>query len=451
MTAEFSTPTTSDLACDGGTPVRTTPLPHEWCGAHHMGEEEVEAVARVIRARSPFRYYGPDLQGEVAQLEQEFAAYIGVPHALGVNSGTNALQVALGAMGIGPGDEVILPGYFWVATAAAVVRSGAIPVLVDSDDSFSIDPDLVEARITPRTRAIITVHMGGVIGRVRELVDVARKHDLYVLEDCAQACGASQNGVKAGAFGDMAIFSFQLNKHMTTGEGGMVVTKNEKLHRRAFAVHDLGYPRNDDGRLEFDDPTTQLWGIGARMSELTGAMARVQLRKVDTICASMRSAKNRIKETLADIPGLTARPIADPEGDGGSFLYLAFPDRDTSLRFLPALHAEGIQAAVGSLYPVHMDGWGLHIYYNIPSLCNKRGLGATGVWDLAENAGSQVAYDKGTCPHLDDLLERTIVLCIASALTDQDVADIQTAIAKVARHILRGRVQSCLLQRPQQP
>ncbi|OGV35115.1 MAG: hypothetical protein A2020_08105 [Lentisphaerae bacterium GWF2_45_14] len=424
------------LAINGGPPVRMKPLPQEWCGAHYMDEKEVEAVTRVLCAKSPFRYYGLDLQNEVFKLEKEFASYIGTKYALAVSSGTAALQVALGALGIGPGDEVILPGYFWVATVGAVVRSGAIPILADSDDTFSINPDQVEKKITGRTKAIITVHMGGVIGKVRELVAVARKHNLPVLEDCAQATGAFQKGTKAGAFGDIAIYSFQLNKHMTSGEGGMIVSNNEQLYRRAFAIHDLGYPRNANGRLEFNDSATQLWGIGCRMNELTGAVARVQLSKLDIICERMREAKNKIKKAISDIKGIRPRNVVDPKGDAGSFLLLTFEKRDISLRFVEALRAEGIIADKGGMYPVHMDDWGLHIYYNVPSLVNKRGLSMKSVWELKENSQSDVSYSKGACPYLDSLLERTIIICIASTLNDSDIDDIIKAVRKIAEMIL---------------
>jgi len=423
------------LAIDGGTPVRTEPLPQEWCGAHYMDAEEIDAVVRVCRSKTLFRYYGLDLQNEVSKLEDEFASYLGRRYALAVSSGTAALQVALGALGIGPGDEVLVPGYFWGATVGAVVRSGAIPVLVDCDESFSMDPDDAARKITPRTKAILVVHMGGVIGRIDDLLALARRHGLPVVEDSAQACGASQRGVKAGALGDLAIFSFQMNKHMTSGEGGMVVTNDRRLFDRSFAVHDLGYPRNEAGRLVLDDPASQLWGIGCRMSELAAAVARVQLRKLDRIVGAMRTAKNRIKEALAGT--LTFRTVLDPAGDGGSFLMTIFPTREQSLRFTEAIRAEGIVAAKDGLYPIHMDQWGLHIYYNVASLVNKRGIAAVSPWELAENrASAGVSYAKGTCPRLDDLLGRTMLMCVASVLTERDVEDIITAYRKVAAAIL---------------
>jgi len=419
------------LAINGGAPVRSRPLPQEWCGAHYMDELESEAAARVCASKTLFRYYGLDLQNEVAQLENEFAAYIGVRYALAVSSGTGALQVALGALGVGPGDEVLVPGYFWVSTVGAVVRAGAIPVLVDCDATFSMDPQDAARKITPRTRVILIVHMGGVIGRVTEIVALARRHNLKVVEDCAQAAGASQKGVKAGAFGDMAIFSFQMNKHMTSGEGGMVVTNSENLYHRAFAIHDLGYPRNDAGRLVMDDPSLQLWGIGCRMSELTAAVARVQLTKLDRITSAMRSAKLTVKRALAGT--LTFREVLDPAGDAGSFLMTVFPTREASLKFTAALRAEGVVAGEGGMYPIHMDDWGLHIYYNVASLVNKRGISGVSPWQMAENrASADVSYAKGTCPHLDDRISRTMIFCVASNLTDADVRDIIAAYQKVA-------------------
>jgi 8-amino-3,8-dideoxy-alpha-D-manno-octulosonate transaminase len=423
--------TTEKLAIDGGTAVRKKPLPQEWPGAHFMDNLETEAAARVCRSKTLFRYYGLDLQNEVSKLEEEFAAYVGTKYALAVSSGTAALQVALGALGVGPGDEVLIPGFFWLAVAGSVVRSGAIPVLVDGDDTFEMDPGQIAGKITPRTKAMIVVHMCGVIGRITETVAIARRHGVKVIEDCAQASGASQHGVRAGAFGDVAIFSFQMNKHMTSGEGGMVVTNDLELSRRAFAIHDLGYARNDEGRLVFDDPTLQLWGIGCRMSELTASVARVQLRKLDRITGAMRASKYRVKQALEG--RLTFREVIDPEGDAGSFLLTILPTPEQSVRFTEALRAEGIAAAAGGSYPTQLEQFGLHLYYNVASLVNKRGLSRVSPWQLAENrASAGVSYAKGSCPHLDDLFSRTVLLCVASILTDQDVEDIIEAYGKVA-------------------
>jgi dTDP-4-amino-4,6-dideoxygalactose transaminase len=263
------------LAINGGTPVRTVPLPLEFPGIHHMGEEEITAALRVLRSRSPFRYYGVDLQGEVQAFEAEFASFLGVTHCLATNSGTGSLHVALAALGVGPGQEVIVPAYMWVSVVAAVVNLGAIPRLADIDVTFCLDPAAEEAKITPRTSGIIAVHMSGAPANIEAIKKVAQKHGRFLLEDCAQCAGGSVNGKKVGTFGDMAIFSFQMNKNMTSGEGGCVVTNDERLYNRAVACHDTGYARDSDGRAILDRLDLCLWGRGYRLDELRASILRV--------------------------------------------------------------------------------------------------------------------------------------------------------------------------------
>ncbi len=200
------------LAIDGGTPVRTEPLPLEFPGVHHMDAEEVEAAARVVRSRSLFRYYGIELQKEVETFESEFARFLDVSHVVAVSSGTAALSVALAALGVGPGQEVIVPAYMWVSVAAAVVNRGAIPVLADIDDTFCIDPKLLEERVSGKTTGIIVVHMSGAPADIQAIRKIADRRKLFLLEDCAQCIGGSVDGKRVGTFGDMGIFSFQITK-----------------------------------------------------------------------------------------------------------------------------------------------------------------------------------------------------------------------------------------------
>lgn len=418
-------------------------LPQEWPGAHYYDQEEEEAVARVARSHSPFRFYGPDLQGEVDHFESEFAEYIGVRHCLGVSSGTAALQVALSAMGVGPGDEVLLPGYFWVSTVSAVVRSGAIPRLVDVDASFSLDPEDLERKISSRSRVVIMVHMGGVIGNVSRVSDICQKHGLLLLEDCAQAGGAGQFGKRAGSYGAMSIFSFQLNKNFTSGEGGAVVTDSRELYDRAFAIHDLGYCRREDGRLEFDDPNYRLWGIGCRMNEFIAAVLRAQLRKLDVILTEMRDTKHRIVRMLASCEGIRTREIPDPAGEGGGFLKMIFDDRALSHQFLEALVEHGITVKEGGLNPVHMTEWGLHIYYNVTSLVHKSSIcGHHPVWEWKENSwASGIEYKKGTCPALDSYVERTVLFCIPSKLSENQKEMILAAFENTCTNLNLKKTQ----------
>jgi dTDP-4-amino-4,6-dideoxygalactose transaminase len=407
-------------------------LPQEWPGIHYIGEEEIEAVTNVLKNQSPFRFYGPKPTFEARKFEQEFAQYIGMNYCVTVSNGTTALQVALSALEVGPGDEVIMPGYFWVSTAGAVVRSGAIPVLADVDDSFSMDPGDLEKKISPRTKAVIIVHMGGVIGEINKIASICKSKKIPLIEDCAQAAGTSQFGKMAGSFGDISIFSFQINKNMTCGEGGAVLTHDKHLYERAFGIHDTGYIKDSEGDFVLDQPELQLWGIGCRISDLAAAMARVQLKKLPTIIDHMREFKHELVEIISKYKGLRSRKIADPSGESGGFLKMTFGNREKSYQFKELLLKNGIHVADKGFYPIHMDEWGLHIYYNLPSLVHKRpSMGSRSVWELSENRfAHDYTYDKGTLPYLDSLIERTVIFCIASNLNNEHKQVIRDAFKK---------------------
>lgn len=427
------------LAIDGGTPVRSEPLPLEFPGIHHMGEEELDAAKRLLTSRSLFRYYGIDLRHEVDQFESEFASFIGVKHALAVSSGTGALQTALSALGVGPGQEIIVPAYMWVSVVAAVVNQGAIPVLADIDETFCMAPAQLERQITDRTKGVIVVHMSGAPANIRAIRDITRKRGLFLLEDCAQCNGGTVDGQRVGSFGDMAAFSFQMNKNMTAGEGGCVVTNDDRLYRRAFACHDLGYARDEGGRLIFTDPDLCLWGKGYRLDELRGALLRVQLRKLPRIIENMRRSKYRIRKALEKFSQVNLRRIVDTKGDTGCFLITSFADAATAKRLNQALRAEGIVTSPQGVSNVVMTDWGLHLYYNIASLVKQTSVDGRGFpWKLAENAGSKVCYDKGTCPVADSLFERSVILPIPSCLTKRDEDDIIHAFDKVIVALLPG-------------
>jgi 8-amino-3,8-dideoxy-alpha-D-manno-octulosonate transaminase len=412
-------------------------LPQEWPGTHYLGQEEIDAVTRVLKAKSPFRYYGPDPQFEARQLEAELAAFIGVSHCVAVSNGTTALQVALSALDVGPGDEVIMPGYFWVSTVGAVVRSGAIPVLADIDKSFYLDPDDLEKKISERTKVVIVVPMGGVIGQISKIADICRTRGIKLLEDCAQAAGASQFGKMAGSFGDISILSFQINKNMNAGEGGAVLMNNPDLYKKAFAIHDTGYDKDESGDFILNDEKKQFWGIGCRMSDITAAVARKQLKKLPEITKAMRVFKNELKEILSEYDGPVLRHVEDPEGDSGGFLKMTFKDRRTAYEFKDALIANGIEVEQGGFYPIHMEQWGLHIYYNNPSLVNKRAsMGRYSVWELSENSFARdYSYQKGTLPKLDAYVERTVFFCIASKLTEVQKDVIRNAFVNTCEQL----------------
>ncbi|NUN92305.1 MAG: aminotransferase class V-fold PLP-dependent enzyme [Verrucomicrobiae bacterium] len=422
------------LALHGGPPVRRRPLPLEFPGAHFYGREERLLTRRVLRARSPFRYYGFARPEMTERFEKEFAQFLGMPHALAVSSGTAALTAALMALGVGPGSEVVLPGYLWVSPVSAVVRLGAIPVLVDVDRSFCLDPEDLRRKLTSRTRAVIMIHMSGSTGRVAEVAALCRRRGIPLIEDVAQAVGASVRGRKLGSFGDLSTFSFQLNKNMTSGEGGAICARTLRLHRRAQAAHDLGYPRTRAGRLDLSNRALTSWGIGARMSEMTAALALAQLRKLPRICAAMRVRKRSLKALLKDIPGLEFRRIDDPTGDSGNFLITIFPTPAKAAFWVKALRAEGIVTARQGMSNIRMTDWGMHIYHHIPALVMRAAVSdGNNPWNDSRNRSSVGrTYGKGTLPECDDLISRSSLLCIPPTLTRRDLIEISAAFHKVA-------------------
>ena len=420
------------LAIHGGAPARTKPLPLEFPGVFGMGAAEIKAATAVLRAKSPFRYYGLDLQKETERFETEFARFIGTRYAVAVGSGTGALHTALSALAVGPGQEVIVPAYLWVSVVAAVVNLGAIPVLADIDESFSLNPLEVEKRITPKTTGIILVHMSGAPGNAKAIRDIAKRRGLFLLEDCAQCAGGSVDGQKVGSFGDIGIFSFQMNKNMTAGEGGCLVTNDLKLYQRAEACHDLGYARDGSGRLVMDSPDLWLWGRGYRMDELRAAVLRVQLRKLPGVVRAMHRSKYRIRAALGKFPEAQLRKMVDPKGDTGCFLIATYRDAETAKRVCQALRAEGLTTFPQGLSNLVMTDWGLHLYYNICSLVNRGSVDGRGFpWNIPANAGLGGSYAKGTCPVADGLFERSVLLPIPSCLTRCDEDDIIRAFEKV--------------------
>lgn len=386
-------------------------FPREFPGVHYYDGAEEEAALRVIRNHSPFRYYGASFLAEADNLEKEFAQILGRSYAQAVASGTSGLAASLAALEIGPGQEVLIPGFMWVATVGTVVRSGAIPVLVEMDDTFNMDPTDLDRKITPRSSLIVSVHMCGVPCNMPAINQVAKSHGLKVLEDCAQANGGSFGGKKVGTFGDMAVFSFQMNKNITAGEGGIVVTDDERCYLRANAAQDLGVPWK--GGMPVQDSDISLWGQGTRMSELTAAVVRAQLPKLPRIVSAMRSSKQRIKAAVADLPGISFRRVLDPDGDTGPFIITLFGSPATAAAFAAAAAEIGLPAT-------HMPNYGLHIYYNIKALVEKRSNSPDGYpWTHPANADLIRDYSKDALPATDALLDRAVALPVPSMMDEE--------------------------------
>ena len=385
--------------------------PREFPGVYWLDEKEEQAVLDVLQSRSPFRYYGLRTPVHVARLEEQARQVYGVKYALAVNSGSGALMIAMSALGVGPGCEVIVPTYLWPATVSAAVCHNAIPVLCEVNDSFTLDPADLEEKITPRTKLIVPVHMSGAASAMDQIMEVAQRHSIAVLEDCAQANGGTFQGKKLGTFGDIGIYSFQMNKNATAGEGGLIVTDNEQLYLKALAAHDLGVPWINN--LPDAECGVALWGQGRRMSELCGAVANVQLEKLPGIVKHMRASKQRLKSMLADVEGLGFRRLHDEQGDSGPFMILMLEDEVRAVAVCEQMKQAGLHNAV------RLTDYGLHIYYNIPALVQKTPLSAAGnPWSLPQNSESVYRYNKGVCPQSDALFARSILLAIPSRLTE---------------------------------
>jgi len=403
--------------------------PCEFPGAYWLDEHEDRAVLDVLHNGSLFRYYGLGEPGYVDAFEAAAREFYGAEYALAVNSGTGALIAAMTALGIGPGCEVIVPAFMWVATVGAVVQCNAVPVLCEVDESFSMDPADLAGKITPRTKLIVPIHMAGASCDMDAIMRLANRHGIAVLEDCAQCNGGRFNGRMVGTFGQAGIFSLQLNKNMTCGEGGLLITDDEKLYNRAFSAHDMGLVRVE-GRLATPESYAIAWGGGRRMGELCGAVASVQIAKLPRIVEHMRASKGRIKAMLEGTGGLEFRKLNDPDGDTGAFLIVILQDEAKASTVAEKMKESGLHNVF------RVAEYGLHIYSNIPSLVQKVPLSPAGnPWSLTENAESVYDYHKGACPRSDDLFARSILIPIPSRLTEGQenlAAEILTSAADSA-------------------
>jgi dTDP-4-amino-4,6-dideoxygalactose transaminase len=372
-------------------------------GMELVGEEEIREVLEVLQSGYLYRYQvGQDarFQGKVLKLEQEMARRSQVRHALAVNSGTTALLVALVGLGVGPGDEVIVPGFTFVASISSIVYAGAVPVLGEVDRTLNLDPEDVKNKITPRTRAIMAVHMMGNPARLNELKAVADEHDLFLIEDCAQAFGASYKGLPIGSMGHVGTFSFNVFKTVTSGDGGMIITDDQDLYRRCFAFHDQGHAPLRDGVELGKRP---FLGLDFRYTELQAAVLLAQIRKVPSMLDHLRANKQRFKSAIAGLPGLEFREVIDPQDEIGTMLTVILPTSEVARRIANDLDTTVIAEA----------GW--HVYSNMEHLLEKRVVNPVGCPfscpHYAERGG-QIRYWKGMLPQTDDLLARAMNISI---------------------------------------
>ncbi len=411
------------LAAEGGTPVRKQPLRADFFGTQYYDDKERRELMDVLETRRPFRWYGtgstPPMK--VSTFEKEFAQRMQTRYALAVTSGTAALQCAMAALKIGPGDEVILPAWTWYSCYNAIVLAGGLPVFAEIDESFNIDPDDIERHITPQTKAIIAVHLQGNPADLDRILPIAKKHNLKVLEDCAQSVGADYKGRPVGSYGDIAIFSLQLNKTITAGEGGAVVSSNPGLFEGAARFHDLGSLRPLHEKVVGQVQLDWFAGTNFRLNEFSGGVLLAQLRKLDTIVAAVRANARRVYAGIRDIPGIQLRKLPDPAGELGSAVYLGFDSPERCQRFVAAMKAENVPVAppAGSA--------------NLPvSPYIEKKATVHPAWPTFTSArGRAIQYGPKCCPRTTDILSRYAGPLLDPKFTRADTDDIVAAIRKV--------------------
>ncbi len=392
-------------------------------GFEVFGDEEKKEVMSVFDTGVLFRYeFAEQRQGiyKVREFEEKFAAYCGAKYAQAVTSGTAALKVAMAALGIGPGDEVITQGFTFVATWEAIFDVGAVPIFTEIDDTLNMDPADLENKITDKTKLIIPVHMLGSATRIEEIMSVAAKHGIPVLEDTAQAPGASLNGKKMGSFGICGTFSFDPVKTMTTGEGGMIVTDDEELWRNMSEYHDHGHDhaekpggRGADGR--------RFIGFNYRMMEIQGAIGLAQLAKLDGIIAEQKKNKSKMRAAVSELSGVTFRNQLDDAGDSATFLVFSLPTAEQA-RTVNTILAEN---GGGAVYFAD-NSW--HYYPEWEHLLAGSTVSKSG-WPFKTPDGKRrVIYDPILLPQSAKILDRTLVYQVPVKLSEERLAQISAAV-----------------------
>ena len=394
---------------------------------YRYGQEEIDAASRVLRSGHWFRYGDPaggHLQ-EAARFEQELSRWMKADHACFTSSGTSALMCCYAALGLGPGDEVIIPGYTWIASATAALAMGVIPVIVDIDESLMIDPEAIERAITPRTRAIDPVHMNGFAADMDAVMAIARRHNLAVIEDACQACGGLwTGGRKLGAIGEMGAFSFNYYKTISCGDGGAFITNDRSSFERGLILH--------DGGVVFRDHASELQvepycGLNLRGSEILAAIMRVQLSRLSGIIADMHAVRARILAQLGDgRDGLTPIPLngGDETGTGG-YMGFRFGDPAAARSFTAALNARHVHGL--SAYRAITNS--RHVYANWTPVLEKRGSYAPARDPFRHPLNAHApAYAPNMLPRTLAILERTVLVPVNPDWTPAQADDVAAAI-----------------------
>lgn len=361
-------------------------------GSFVFGEAEKKELLEVVEGWYLFRYGDENTDGythKVVDFENTLKDVMGAKYAVATNSGTSSLLASLVALGIGAGDEVIVPGYTFIASISSIMLMGAIPVLAEIDESLTMDPTKIEALITPKTKAIMPVHMLGNPCQLDKICEIAKKHNLFVIEDCCQAVGASYKGKRCGTIGDIGAFSLNIFKTISSGDGGAVITNNDTYYERAFGYHDQGHKPNRTG-VEIGNRS--FIGMNMRMNELTGAVALAQTRRLDEILGTLRAKKAKLKGLLAGLPHISFRTIND-EGECATLLTILFDTKELAEKFCEKTGGR----------PIAYSGW--HVYNNMEQVLNK-------LMPVKTMNVNDRTYAKHMLPQTDSILDRAVNISV---------------------------------------
>lgn len=374
-----------------------------------MGSEEIDAIAKVINSGKMWRYLE---DSESKQFEEEIKMKVCASHSLILSSGTAGLICALVALGIGMGDEVIVPGYTFISTALAPMALGAVPIIAEIDETLTISPEDIKKKITPRTRAIIAVHINGLPCKMDEILKIARENNILVVEDACQAVGGKYKGKNLGTIGDAGAYSFNYYKIISCGEGGAFVTNSTKLYEKARIYHDAGCAFFAPDQKE---RTPYFAGVNYRMSEILSAMMRVQLKRLDGILSDLRERKAFIKNNLCTPLGWKLSPVNDEEGDCSIKLGILFESNEDVLKCIKKLNEIVPELKVEC--PLNSDR---HVYTNWEAVIKERGL-----FKLAREEGI-CSHDisKFNCPNTNIYLGRTLYIIIDPNIRLHDLSKI---------------------------
>lgn len=407
-------------------------------GIKKEDEEKVKSVLeKSWTGKSPhlFRYYHPAGDSMTRRFEIECMRFFDVPYVLAVNSCTSALIAGLVAAGAGPGAEIIVPSHTFFASASAIVVAKAIPVIAEIDDSFTIDPVDVEKKITPHTKGIIVVHMKGLACDMDAIMEIAKRHNLFVIEDVAQAAGGTYKGKRLGTIGDIGCFSLDHYKVIASGEGGIMTFKDEWLYTRAQSYHDTAACWRPN-RYEKERKEGELFaGENYRMSELQAAVAFAQIKKLNDIVENLKSRYKKIVSKLNLPAGV--RTIKDNDPDGGCRYVLGFLWEDSSLAEAAkkALAEEGIWA---STHDTNVRDW--HVYKYWEHILEKKTATKEGCpYTCPYYRGKLPEYSQDMCPKTLDYLSRSLFIGISPAYTDEECTEIANGINKVAKILIERK------------